>query len=245
MAQAPLRLGTPCRKEGQSSVRVSTTHLHITHARVVAQLHARCIVTGFLSTLGDRFLARLYRAIAEDAESIVLVALRPAPLEGPAVVGFIAGTRNTRAMYLRILRANWLAFSLLLLPRAFSPRVLKYILETMAYGRRSEAESQRANSGTDAELLSVAVDPDARGLGIGRELVREFEQWLDGSAQGKETAKDEPPATRYKVVTSAADTASNAFYRSCGFTLASTFRHHGNEMNEYYRGGRRSRPLLA
>jgi hypothetical protein len=157
----------------------SRSHTIITmcpvYARAVACLHAHCIVTGFLSTLGERFLARLYRAIAEDPDSVVLVALardkrtdRSVCTDSTAVTGFVAGTRSTRGMYRRILHRHWLPFSLLLLPRALSPRVLKYIFETMAYGRRVERERKRTEAAIDAELLSIAVDPNARGLGPGR-----------------------------------------------------------------------------
>ena len=54
--------------------------------RQVAALHAAAIDQGFLATLGEPFLAQVYRAIDEAADSVLLVE----ELDG-RVVGFVAG----------------------------------------------------------------------------------------------------------------------------------------------------------
>ncbi|MBD3243923.1 MAG: GNAT family N-acetyltransferase [Chitinivibrionales bacterium] len=212
------------------------------HARAIAGLHARCIATGFLSTLGEPFLARLYQAIANDPQSIVLVSVSPDDTAGrtialgnPPIAGFVAATRDTRAMYRRILRRHWFTFALLLLPRAFSPRVVKHILETMTYARHPGHKAPQASKSKQAELLSIAVDPNARGAGIGRALVQELEDWLSRRSENVDGMTREEPVAPYRVVTSAQDPVSNAFYDSCGFALVDTFRHHGNPMNVYHR----------
>ncbi|HMK63725.1 MAG TPA: hypothetical protein VK386_08915, partial [Acidimicrobiales bacterium] len=56
-------------------------------ASAIAALHANSITEGFLSSLGERFLRRLYRRMMASRQSVVLVA------QGPeAVVGFVAGS---------------------------------------------------------------------------------------------------------------------------------------------------------
>ena len=74
-----------------------------------------------------------------------------------------------------------------------------------------------------AELLAMAVHEQARGKGIGRDLVdaleRDFVEWgLEGE---------------YCVVTFTGDPGSNAFYRRIGFEPTRAFRHHENLMQEY------------
>jgi GNAT superfamily N-acetyltransferase len=183
----------------------------------VAALHRQSIAEGFLSTLGERFLARLYRAIAEDPGSAVRVAVA----EGAgALEGFVAGTVDTRAMYRRVLGRQWLWFGLLLAPSALKPRVLRRILETMRYGRTAGVQDPSVR----AELLAVAVAPGARGKGVGRSLIAGLEQFY--AERGVQT---------YKVVTAADDPVSNAFYAACGFAPTREFAHHGNPMREYIR----------
>ena len=190
-----------------------------TDLRAVAALHRQCIAEGFLSTLGEGFLARLYRAIASDPGSTVLV---PPGEDGSAPQGFVAGTVDTSAMYRRVLGRQWLWFALALAPAALKPATAKRILETMRYGRRAEAGRQ--TSGVTAELLAIAVAPGSRGKGVGRSLVAGLEAFFA-----------ERGVKEYKVVTSAADPVSNAFYAACGFALRREFAHHGNPMREYVR----------
>jgi GNAT superfamily N-acetyltransferase len=207
------------------------------YAPAIARLHCQCISAGFLSALGEKFLARLYTAIAQDEQSVVLVSLHdsssasslvPRPSTLP-LLGFISATLDTSAMYRRILRRHWLAFGLALLPRMVSPGRIAKVFETLRYGRK---EQKPSTSTTErAELLSIAVDPSARGKGIGRELVAAFEQHLTGALTRPSSLV--PRDCFYKVVTSAADPVSNAFYQRCGFTLAGQFQHHGVLMNRY------------
>lgn len=186
----------------------------------VAALHMAGIGTGFLSTLPRGFLARLYRAIAADPQSVVLVSSSQHLNVSTPLTGFIAGTLDTSALYRRIIRREWFWFSLALAPRAVSPATVRRILETIRYGRGA---TQTAG-GPSAELLSIAVAESSRKSGVGRALVRAFEQHL---------CTFEPHIAEYKVVTLSTDSVSNGFYASCGFTDARSFTHHGNPMREY------------
>ena len=67
--------------------------------RCVAKLHAASIDQGFLSTLGPRFLALLYRAIDESPDSVLILAR-----EDDQVVGFVAGTLDMGPVYRGLLR---------------------------------------------------------------------------------------------------------------------------------------------
>lgn len=120
----------------------------------VAELHATNIDQGFLSSLGLRFLALLYRAIDESPSSVLLVAEH----EG-RIIGFISGGIGMRAIYSRMLR-HWPQLLLALIPTLISPRRLLRIIEILRYSAGGvEAVAKLPH----AELLSLAVDRAFRG----------------------------------------------------------------------------------
>jgi GNAT superfamily N-acetyltransferase len=195
-------------------------------ARSVAQLHAQGITTGFLPTLGERFLATLYTAIAHCPHSTVIVAHN----DDGQPSGFVAGTIDTKAMYQWIVRRYWLVLGLAALPKMVRVSAIKKALETLRYGKKKRAvkETRDAKDDKQAELLSIAVGESGRGKGVGRELVGKLERWLAAKA-----ALESGQSLAYKVVTAADDPVSNAFYKKCGFVVKKDFLHHGNAMREY------------
>ena len=74
----------------------------------VAKVHLASFPGFFLSFLGPRFLFLFYSRICAAPEGIAFVFNgcdgRPA--------GFVAGTSNPRGFYKRLLRKDWLSFSL-------------------------------------------------------------------------------------------------------------------------------------
>lgn len=188
--------------------------------RTIADLHSNGIPFGFLSTLGPRFLAKLYSGIADSPGSCLLV---ERDAQGQ-VIGFVSGSLSIRACYRYVLRRNFISLGFLLLPHLFSLANFRRILETLKYPFKKQATQQAEGvSDVSTELLSIAVADCARGKGVGKKLVRSLEAFF--LTQGYCGA--------YKVVTWAEDARSNAFYRSAGFVLHREFFHHGNKMNEY------------
>lgn len=128
--------------------------------RQVAALHVRCIDRGFLATLGVPFLALMYRAIDEASDSVLLIDAR----EGQ-VMGFVSGGMGMGTIYRRMLHRP-LRLGRALLPVLFRPATLAGIIEILRYGR-----SRPVSAGArDAELLSLAVAPEARGKGMAEGL---------------------------------------------------------------------------
>jgi ribosomal protein S18 acetylase RimI-like enzyme len=201
----------PCRKDWLPSV---------------ALLHQQGITTGFLSRLGTPFLAALYGAIASSQWSRVFVALSE---QQP--VGFVACSVDTGRMYRGIFLRKGLRLGALLLPHMARPSALWNMVQTVLYPvfhRTPEPAGSDASAHTStnepvrAELLSIAVDRNRQGVGVGKLLVAEMEQYFS-----------ERGVTQCKVVTLAKDETSNGFYRAAGFEFVGTFVHHGNEMCEY------------
>ncbi len=131
-------------------------------ARVAAALHAEGIPTGFLSLLGPRFLAHLYRRIVADTGSFLLVCERRG-----RVVGFLAGSTDVASLYRSFLLHDGVAAALPVAGRLVTN--WRRARETLAHG-----SSGRATKGRGAELLAIAVDPSERSRGTGTALVAAF-----------------------------------------------------------------------
>lgn len=177
----------------------------------VALLHSGQIDFGFISTLGGRFLRLLYSAMLRSG----LACIQVAEADG-RVVGFVAGTPAVKRLFSRVLRKHWWRFGLILLPKALSPRVVRYCWETLRYPTRHEIEGL-----PEAELLSIAVAPSYAGQGIGKQLVERL--LTDLRACGAD-------AVRVAVL---ATTDANKFYQRVGFTLRGQVPSHGRALNVY------------
>ncbi len=195
-------------------------------ARRVAELHAGQISTGFLSFLGPRFLARLYRRMVRSPHAFVLVAeTSGGPATGeqdPAgrdpggtlgrreaspVLGFVAGATDLAALYRSFLVRDGVPAALAVAPRlALSWR---RALETLRHGQGGPGTAR----GT--ELLAIAVDPAATGHGTGRQLVDGF--LAEVAARGAAAAY---------VVVGATNERAVALYRRAGFAEAERFELH-------------------
>jgi ribosomal protein S18 acetylase RimI-like enzyme len=162
----------------------------------IAELHRRGIHTGFLAALGRGFLEELYLVMLADPRSTVIVA----ELDD-AVVGFIAGTAHTGALYKRFLRTRSLRAAARAGWRLMRPTVLRKGYETFRYGKSEHERTEVA-----AELLAMAVAPRLRGRGVGKELVTALLGWA-----GEESLQS------MRVVVGAGNEAAITLYQRCGF----------------------------
>jgi glycosyltransferase involved in cell wall biosynthesis/ribosomal protein S18 acetylase RimI-like enzyme len=173
--------------------------------KAIAELHMHGINTGFLSSLGPRFLAVLYLAMIRDPDSVVLVADRDG-----VVVGFVAGTTDTGAFYRRFARRYAPAAGLAVLAR-LRPGMLARMRETRGYGSNRTGEVK-------AELLSMAVAPAARGRGLANRLGGELLAWA-GSRH----------LDSMRVVVGAANEPAIRVYRKMGFGEDQAIEVHSGE----------------
>jgi glycosyltransferase involved in cell wall biosynthesis/ribosomal protein S18 acetylase RimI-like enzyme len=171
----------------------------------VARLHERMITTGFLSSLGARFLRVLYNAILKDPASALYVVR-----DSETVMGFISGTTDTGAFYRRFAFRHLLPAAWALMPVLLRASVWKRIYESFRYGG--------GGSPVPAELLSMAVAPAARRRGLGRCLVETLLEWVERGGLAS-----------VKVVVGADNETAVAFYRDCGFGDAVEINVHGTE----------------
>lgn len=206
----------------QGTVRVATS----TDVAAVASLHSKAIAEGFLSSLGNRFLVRLYARIVRSPHGFLLVAEREAPTAGTEsdaacpgdVVGFVAGSAAVGLLYREFLWRDGLAV-------AFSSGIklaqaLPKVVETLRHGSRDDPAQTRAGKAhgsapTETELLAMAVDGRARRHGIGAALVESFIE--SARATGSESAR---------VVVAAENRAAIALYAGAGFGDPTPFELH-------------------
>ena len=188
------------------SVRLAT----VTDAPRLAELHVARISEGFLASLGPAFLERLYRRIVRSSDSFAYV-VDGEP--GGPVAGFAAATASTRALYQSFAFHDGVVAGFIAAPRLV--RSWRRVLETLRY------PGGGAGDLPSAEILSVAVDADSGGRGIGRPVV-------DAS-----TARLAPRGhDAVKVVTGSDNVAALKLYERCGFERAATVEVHEGVSSE-------------
>jgi glycosyltransferase involved in cell wall biosynthesis/ribosomal protein S18 acetylase RimI-like enzyme len=182
-------------------------------APVIARLHRQAMPEAFLPTLGDRFLARLYRALGSDPRGVVLVAEN-----GAGVIGFAAGTASVGDFYREFYRRHGFRAAIAAAPRLVRPSVLRRIRETSRY-------PDSVHDLPDAELLAIAVADGHRDEGIGHRLADQLLE--DLQARGAEGVR---------VVVGAANEGANRFYDRLGFRRAARIEvHRGTPSNVWVR----------
>lgn len=167
-------------------------------APALAGLHAARITEGFLPTLGDGFLTRLYRRVVVSPVGVARVAVDPDAGTTTGIIGFAAGATDLRSLYRAFLLHDGVIAAVSSAPRL--ARSWRRVLETLRY------PSDDTGGLPPAEILAVAVGARAAGQGIGRRLV---EATLADLAQHG--------AAAVKVVTGADNAAALALYAACGF----------------------------
>lgn len=173
----------------------------------VARLHVDAIDEGFLSTLGDRFLRRLYRRIHESRDAFLIVAVAD---NGQSVLGFVAGATSVKRLYRQFVVRDGLASVVTDAPNLL--RSGSRAIETLRYGTGSSGGGRQAG---EAELLSMAVSRDARRRGIGAALVAAFA--IAAARIGSSSAR---------VVVGAANLPAVSLYESSGFRGAQSLELH-------------------
>ena len=185
------------------------------HALQVARLHIDGISTGFISSLGEKFVTALYESIAQSPHGFGLV-----DESDGKIVGFIAFTTNLKGLYKSILKKNIFRFGFLLFGKMFSWKTLKKIFETLFYPSRVERQEL-----PKAELLSIVVADSERGKGIAKVLI---EQGL------KECHHRD--ILEIKVLVAGFNEPANILYQKTGFDRAAQIENHGIVSNVYVVG---------
>lgn len=186
------------------------------HIPAVVQVHLNSFPGFFLSFLGPRFLSLYYTGVCEAPEGIAFVYLNASGVP----VGFVAGSSNPRGFYSRLLKRDWLRFSLASVGAIVrKPSAIKRIVRGIFHPGGNPAGADMAG------LFSIGVHPELQGTGAGQPLVQAFlhEAGMQGCKRVFLTTD------RYN------NKAVNAFYQKLGFSIERQYvTPEGRHMNEYW-----------
>jgi ribosomal protein S18 acetylase RimI-like enzyme len=182
------------------------------HAIQIARLHKEGIPTGFLSSLGEGFLADLYQAISQSPDGFGFVVR-----DEKGIVGFVAFCSNLRQLYKQVCRRKGFKLLFILIPKIFSLRTIQKIYENIFYPKRTKSLNL-----PDAELLSIVVSPNCRGKGFARSLIEAGLQECHNRG-----------ILQIKVLVADSNQPANHLYQQVGFKLATKIENHGVVSNVY------------
>ena len=137
----------------------------------VAKLHIDSVKTGFLPSLGVKFLALMYRCIDEENFSTLILKYK-----GYKLVGFVAGTLGTSSL-LRAILHHPIDLTLALIPLIFNLKKIKKMINIWSHMSGSER-----NKYPKAELLTICVQQDYRRQGIAIDLYRKLSLYFQSSS---------------------------------------------------------------
>lgn len=169
-------------------------------SEILTQIHILAYKDFFLTTLGKRFLNLYYFSSLNSTESISICAVD----ENDQIIGFSIGCIQAKGYHKRLILQNFLQFLFQGICILFSKPVAFWRLAL-----NIEKNKIYTDKGNYAELLSIAVIPDEKGVGVGKEMIARFE------AKAKSRG-----CTNIALTT---DYYNNeevlAFYKNCGFDV--------------------------
>lgn len=178
-------------------------------APAIAALHREQIPWGLLSRLGDEFVAAFYGALVASPLGFAFVAERDG-----RVVGFASGVVHWRRFYREFLRAH-LRLAVRAVAAGLRGARWRRLLETTRYAASSALPP--------AELVAIAVRPEARGGGVAAGLVTAVLQ--EFAARG---------TTAVRVTAGSENLPARRLYERAGFALHSEAEIHPGEVAAIY-----------
>lgn len=173
--------------------------------RQLARLHREEIRDGFLSSLGEGFLSRLYQSLSMDANVYTVIARR-----NGEIIGYLCAAATIAGVYRQFLLRNAWRVAPLLLPRLCSIATLRRVAETLLYPARTSRSDLPG-----PEILNFCVSSRAQRCGVGRRL---FQALCDEFTRRK--------VRQVRIVTGQAQISAQRFYESLGAVKVSEVEVH-------------------
>ncbi len=173
----------------------------------LADMHARRISEGFLSSLGPSFLVRLYRRIVRSPRAFAVVAE-----DGAGVVAFCAAAENVGRLYREFMVRDGIVAGVTSAPKLV--RAIPHVMQTLRY-------PSATGELPDAEILSVVTDPTVASKGWGSRVVRVTLDELERRG-----------CSSVKVVAGASNDAALRLYEHCGFASLQQISLHDDVRSE-------------
>lgn len=167
----------------------------------IARIHLESFPDFFLTSLGYTFLNNYYQSCVESNEAISISAI---DADDNILLGYAVGCFNSKGFNNRLILSNSLKYLYLALRLLFTRPIALIRL----YKNIEKLESKE-DSGSYAELLSIAVSPVHNGLGIGQELLLEFERQVLEKGINKIALTTDANSNDYAL----------RFYKKSGYSL--------------------------
>tara|TARA_R110001606_G_scaffold391386_1_gene559425 strand:- start:476 stop:1075 length:600 start_codon:yes stop_codon:yes gene_type:complete len=138
-----------------------------TEAKEIAEVHYKTFKNFFLTSLGNSFLKTYYKSCIKFDEAIAICAVD----ENNNIVGFSVGSLNSKGFHKRLIFNNCIPF--------FIQTIIILVSKPKALFRLFKNFNKEVNltdDGNYAELLSIGVLIEKKGLGIGKGLLVAFEK---------------------------------------------------------------------
>lgn len=167
-------------------------------AEKIAAVHLKTFKNFFLSSLGKSFLVTYYKSCIKSKNAISICAVD----EENIILGFCFGSLSSIGFHKKLILNNIQAFTLQALSIFFSkPTAIVRLLKNL------KKEAHPDDNGDYAEVLSIGVLAEKKGLGIGKGLILDFEKNIK-----KKQIKRISLTTDYN-----GNTAVLKFYKSMGY----------------------------
>ena len=171
----------------------------------VAKLHIDTIKTGFLPTLGIKFLALMYKCIDEAKFSILITNYKDYKLRG-----FVSGTLGTSNLFKAML-SHPLDLIFVLIPLIFQINKIKKIVNILRY----TSDSKRSKF-PKSELLTICVHPKYHRQGIGIDLYKKLSKFFKSES-----------VSEFVIIVGQSLNA-NSFYKKQGAKIVTEIQIHSN-----------------
>lgn len=179
----------------------------------LAELHISEINRGFISSLGQPTVYRMYRGIAASRHAFIF-----GVYDDSGIVGFICGAVSTSCVYRDVLCRQGFAMAVRLIPKAFAIRNVLRIVETLAYPFRHKPSLL-----PKAEIMNFCVRSTEQRKGIGRALFRRLVEEFEDRG-----------VTHIRIVTGAQQVSAQGFYERLGALRHSEIVVHGDTKSIAY-----------
>lgn len=179
-------------------------NIQIEESEKLVKIHLESFKGFFLSSLGERFLNVYYKSCLKSSESIAICAVD----ENENLIGLSVGCKYSKGFHKRLIKQNIMSFMIQgIVILVSNPKAI--IRLTNNLGKNAD----KNDDGNYAELLSIGVLPNYNGQGIGKELIKKFEE--EAIIRGcTDLALTTDFDENNKVL---------AFYKSIGYTIYNEF----------------------
>ena len=132
----------------------------------LALIHTQTFEGFFLTTLGFQFLCTYYLSCLKNKKTVAICAYLP----NQELIGFASGSILSKGYHKSIVSSNFFRFGIALIKvMCTRPSAILRLLNNL------DKTKEVDDKGDYAELLSIAILPSHKGLGIGKQMLLEFE----------------------------------------------------------------------